>query len=85
MVRETLRQDQAFMGGGPETNANSNSADDGSKSQAGRNREVANEAVVNPALSGNEVGGGRGCHQVRNGENRTCQLVSREIPDTTMR
>ena len=52
MVREILRQDQAFMGGGPETNTNPNSADDGSKSQAGRNHRVANEAVVNPVLSG---------------------------------
>jgi len=52
MVREILRQDQAFMGGGcPETNTNSNSTDDGSKSQVGRNHRVANEAVVNPALS----------------------------------
>ena len=58
MVRETLRQGQAFMGGCPETNTNSNSADDGSKSQAGRNHRVADEAVVNPAPPENKVGGG---------------------------
>ena len=52
MVQEIWRQGQAFMGGHPETNTNSNSTDEGSKSQAGRTYRVTSEGAANPALSG---------------------------------